>query len=111
MVVRRRVARKGPRDGVPDALEEAFNALDSTRLPGLHLLEGAHEHLVDAQSVGAIRPHDVVGVDDVASGLAHLLAVFAENDALVNEFGEWLGVANHTEIEKDLVPETCVEKV
>ena len=95
LVVRRRVARERRRGDVPDALEEAPHPFDPARLPGLHLLERAHEHLVDAQRVGAVVAHDVVGVDDVAARLAHLLVVLAEDHPLVNELQERLGVLHH----------------
>merc|ERR1719258_789368 len=58
---------------------------------GLTASSGAHEHLVQAHRVGAVLVDDVVGVDDVAAALAHLLAVLAQDHALVHELGEGLG--------------------
>ena len=51
----------------PDSREEAGHAFDALHLPGLHLFERAHEHFIEAQGVGAVVLHDVVGVDDVAA--------------------------------------------
>mmetsp|Transcript_50077 Transcript_50077/g.117938 ORF Transcript_50077/g.117938 Transcript_50077/m.117938 type:complete len:258 (-) Transcript_50077:557-1330(-) len=56
----------------PRPVEEARDAVDAVGVPGLHLLEGAHEHEVEAQGVCADGCHDVVGVDHIALGLGHL---------------------------------------
>jgi hypothetical protein len=37
------------------------------------LLEVPHEHLVEPQDVGAMLGDDVVGIDDIAARLRHLL--------------------------------------
>ena len=94
-----------------DPVAEADDALDLRRLPRLHRLERAHEHLVEAQRVGAVLPHDVVGVDDVAARLRHLLVVLAEDHPLVDELHERLGVLHEAEVEEHLVPEARVEQV
>jgi hypothetical protein len=76
----------------PDAGEEAGNAFDALHLPGFHLFERPHEHLVEAQRVGSVFFDHIVRVDHVAAGLGHLLAVLAEDQALVDQFLERLGV-------------------
>ena len=95
----------------PDAGEEAGNALDALHAPGFHLFERAHEHFVEAQRVGSVFVDDVVRVHHVAAGLGHLLAVLAEDEALVDESLERLGRGDVAEIEEHLVPEAGVEQV
>mmetsp|Transcript_66760 Transcript_66760/g.161182 ORF Transcript_66760/g.161182 Transcript_66760/m.161182 type:complete len:863 (-) Transcript_66760:217-2805(-) len=90
---------------------EAHDARDLLRLPRLDCLERSHEHLVEAHRVGAVLLDDVVGVDDVASALGHLLAVGAEDHALVHQLLEGLGVLDQVEVEEHLVPEARVEQV
>jgi len=46
-------------------------------IPRLDGLQRAHEHLVQSQSVGPKLLHHVIGVDDVATTLGHLLPVRA----------------------------------
>ena len=73
---RRRVAAVvgvGAGDEPPHAVQEPVHALDAARVPRLHLLERAHEHLVEPERVGAVPRDDLVGVDDVAAALAHLV--------------------------------------
>src|SRR5690606_28621737 len=62
------------RDGGSDLVEEGSHALDVLALPRLGFFERAEEHLVDSQRIRAVVAHDIVGIDDVAPGLAHLLA-------------------------------------
>jgi hypothetical protein len=95
----------------PDAGEEAGDALDALHLPWLHLFERAHEHFVEAQRVGTVFSNHVIGVHHVAAGLGHLLAVLAEDEALVDETLERLGRGDVAEIEEHLVPEAGVEQV
>ena len=95
----------------PHAGEETEHALDAAHAPRLRGFERAHEHLVKPQRVGAVFLDDVVGVHDVAARLAHLHAVLAEDEALVDEFLKWLGRADVAEVEQDLVPEARVEQV
>ena len=60
-------------DEPPRAGEEAVDALHVARPPRLGLLQRPHEHLVEPERVGPVRGDDVVGVDDVAAALRHLV--------------------------------------
>ncbi len=93
-------------DHPPGAGEEAVDAFDAGHLPGFGGFEGAHEHFVEAEGVCAVLLDDVIGVDDVAAGFGHLLVVFAEDHALVDEFLEGLGFAEVAEVEEGFVPES-----
>ena len=95
----------------PHPAQETINALDAFGAPGLHHLQRPHEHLVEAEGVGAILGENIVGVDDVAARLGHFLAVFAEDQALVDELEEWLRRGDVAEVEEHLVPEAGVEEV
>ena len=66
------VAQRPTRDRVR-AVQEATHALNAARLPGLGLLERAHEHLVQAQAVGAELLDDHVRAHEVAARFGHLL--------------------------------------
>mmetsp|Transcript_41348 Transcript_41348/g.109688 ORF Transcript_41348/g.109688 Transcript_41348/m.109688 type:complete len:644 (+) Transcript_41348:689-2620(+) len=98
------------REGV-DALLEAHDARDLLGLPRLDRLERAHEHLVEPHRIRAVRLDNVVGVDDVAARLGHLLAVGAEDHALVDELLERLLGRHQPEVVQHLVPEARVEEV
>ena len=95
----------------PDAGEEAGDTLDALHLPGFDLLERAHEHFIEAQCVGTVIAHDIVGVDHVAARLRHLLTVLAEDQPLVDQLLERLGRGHMAEVEQHLVPEARVEQV
>ena len=95
----------------PDAAEKAIDALDTLGAPRLHHLQRAHEHLVKAERVGAVLDENVVGVDHVAARLGHLLAVFAEDQALVDELEERLRGGDVAQVEEHLVPEPGVEQM
>mmetsp|Transcript_21672 Transcript_21672/g.69794 ORF Transcript_21672/g.69794 Transcript_21672/m.69794 type:complete len:225 (-) Transcript_21672:1582-2256(-) len=94
-----------------DAVSEADDAGDLARLPGLDGVEGAHEHFVEPEGVGARGLDDVVGVDDVSPRLGHLLAVGAEDHALVDELLEGFLGRDDAGVEEDLVPEARVEQM
>ena len=80
-------------DEAPDAREEAEHALDAGHAPRLRLLERAHEHLVSRSESAPYSRDDVVGIDHVAAALRHLLAVLAQDHALVDQPLERLGRA------------------
>src|SRR5262249_24718852 len=59
-------------DGVaPEPLQEPVHADDVGRVPGPAGVERPHEHLVEAERVGAVVGIDVVGRDRVLPALAH----------------------------------------
>ena len=95
----------------PNARKESRDAFDALHLPWLHLLERPHEHFVKPQGIGAVLAHDIIGIHDIAARLRHFLPVLAEDEALVDEFLEWLGRADMAEVEQHLVPEACVKQV
>ena len=61
--------------------EEAVDAGDAGCIPRLDLIERAHEHLIEAQRVGAEIAHDIVGVDDIAARFGHLFDLHGERFA------------------------------
>ena len=64
---------------VPELLEEAVATVDAGHVPGLRLLDGTQEHLVEAQRVGTILLTDVVGVHHIVLRLRHLLDGLIDN--------------------------------
>ena len=54
---------------------------------------------------------NVIGVDDVASALRHLLSITSQDHTLVHQLQEGLGVVKNTDIVENLVPEAGVEQV
>ncbi len=101
----------GVEEESPAPLEPASHAHHVPRGPGLHHLQGAHEHLVATEGICAVLPDDLVRVDHVASALGHLLPVLAEDETLVDEPREGLVRGHEAEIEEHLVPEPRVEEV
>src|SRR6185437_2700768 len=63
------------------------------------------------ERVRAVFLEDVVRVYHVAAGLGHFLPIFAEDEALINEFEKRLGGRDVAEVEQNLVPESRVEEV
>ena len=49
----------------PELLEEAEATVDAGYVPGLTLLDGSKEHLVEAERVGSIAFADVIGVHNI----------------------------------------------
>ena len=92
-------------DEPPDAIEETEDAVDALHAPRLGGFERAHEHFVEAKRIGTVFGDDGIGVDDVAAALGHLLVVFAEDHALVDELLERLGRADDAAVEEHFVPE------
>mmetsp|Transcript_10010 Transcript_10010/g.33365 ORF Transcript_10010/g.33365 Transcript_10010/m.33365 type:complete len:313 (-) Transcript_10010:1839-2777(-) len=60
------------RDEPPGTVEEAVHALHPVGVPGLHLLQRAHEHEVETEGVCSDVGDDVIRVDHVAPALGHL---------------------------------------
>ena len=58
---------------VPSLFEETEAAVDAVAVPGFALADGAEEHFVETQRVGAIFLDDQVGVHHVEHRLRHLL--------------------------------------
>ena len=65
----------------PATGEEAVDAGNAFGIPGFDLIERAHEHLVEAEGVGAVFSHDVVGIDDVAPRFGHFFDLHFEGFA------------------------------
>ena len=57
----------------PQALQESAHTLDAVGVPRLAGLDGTQEHLIQAQRVGTIFFHDIIGINDVEHRLGHLL--------------------------------------
>ena len=83
----------------PDFLEKAVHAFDPVGIPRLHGVERPEEHQVETQGIRAVRLDDRVGAHDIAAALGHFFAVFAENDSLVEQLGEWLALRHDAEVE------------
>ncbi len=52
-------------DHLPGLVQEAIHAFDAVSVPGLHLGERPHEHLVEPECVRPVAFDDFVGVDHV----------------------------------------------
>ena len=98
-------------DETPHPRQEPRHALHAGHAPGFGLFERSHEHLVETQRIRAVFGDDLVGVDHVAAALGHLLAVLAEDEALIDQPLERLGRGDVAVIEEHLVPEPRVEQV
>ena len=72
---------------------------------------GEREAQVHPEHVRTVHGHVVVGVDYVAAGLAHALAVGAENDALVDQTQERLVEMQVAHVAQRLCDEARVEQV
>ena len=96
---------------IPDPLQEPLAAPDGVHAPGSRFLKVSHEHLIEPQGIGAVFPDDVVGIDDVSTGFAHLLAVLAQYHAVAGALGVRLLAGNNALIVKELVPEPGVEQM
>ena len=79
------VAGFGVNDHAPGTLQKTMNAFNAVHRPRLGGLQRPHEHFIQPHRVGAILFNNIVGIDDIAAGLAHLLVVFPENHALIDE--------------------------
>ena len=97
-------------DEIPDAVVPADDAVDTLVDPLAALVPGADEHEVAADDVCAYGVDVLVGGDDVAPGLAHLLPV-ADDDALVVEPDEGLIEVEEADVPKGLDEEAGVEEV
>ena len=66
---------------------------------------------MQTHSVGTVLCNDIVGVDDVAARLRHLLAALAEDHAVARTLGIRLLGGDNTDIIQELVPEARVQQV
>ena len=99
------------REQPPDAAEKTINTLDAFGVPRFHHFERPHEHFVKTERVRAELLENVIGIHHVAARLGHLLAVFAQNQALIDELEEWFRRRDVAEIEQNLVPEPGVKQM
>ena len=115
-IVGRRLGRGLVRGGViqrhaPDAVHEAAHALDRGGIPRPALVPRADEHQVAAHGVGAVLVHHFVRVDHVAPALGHLLAVGAQDHALVEQPLHGLVKRHHFQLVQRLGEEARVQQV
>mmetsp|Transcript_31925 Transcript_31925/g.93823 ORF Transcript_31925/g.93823 Transcript_31925/m.93823 type:complete len:419 (-) Transcript_31925:1231-2487(-) len=98
-------------DDVVKLVLEAYNSGHLFRLPWLNSLERSHEHLIHAQGVATLIVDNVIGIDNVAAALGHLLAIAAEDHALMNKLLERLGGGGITQVKEYLMPKSRVQKM
>ena len=96
---------------VPDPVKEALAALDGVVAPGGGLFKVADEHDIQPHGVRAVLGHHVVGVDDVAAALGHLLAALAQDHAVGGTLFVGLLGGHHADVVQELVPEAGVKQV
>ncbi len=56
----------------PEFTQESEYAFDALGIPGFALFDGAEEHLVHAERIGAVPGNEVVWIDGVVEAFAHL---------------------------------------
>src|SRR5260221_13519972 len=95
----------------PDAAEKPVNAFYAFGIPGLDHFERAEKHFEEPQRIRPVLLYHVVGIDDVAAGFGHFLAVLAKDQPLVDEFEKRLRGGDKTEVEEHFVPETRIEQM
>src|SRR6266446_72474 len=95
----------------PNARQKSRDTFDPAHVPWFHLLEWSHEHFVTTKGIRAVLLDYVIGTDDVAARLRHLLIVFAQNDSLIDQTLERLWLRQIAEIEQHLVPEARVKQM
>ena len=88
-----------------------MDAADPGRAPRAALVPRAHEHQEQADRVGAVALHELVGVLDVAAALGHPLAVGAQDLALVEQLLERLVLLDQADVAHRLREEAGVEQV
>ncbi|MPM07238.1 hypothetical protein SDC9_53544 [bioreactor metagenome] len=93
----------------PDPVEEAAAAARALLVPGNRLVERAHKHDVRAEGVRAVNGDVVVGVDNVAAGLAHLFAVAAKHHAVARALHIRFAGRNVSAVVEEFMPEARVQ--
>ena len=96
---------------LPDPVQEPAAAPGSLGGPGNFLIEGAHEHLVQAEGVRTDFGHDFVGVNDVAPGFGHLLAVGAQDHAVAGALFVGLHGGHIALIVQEPMPEPGIQQM
>ena len=69
---------------VSQAMTASVHTIDAMHVPWFCRFKRTHEHFIKSHRVGSVIGNDVVRIDNVASRLAHFLAVFAEDHSLVD---------------------------
>ena len=95
----------------PDPVQKPLAAVGALLAPGGGGRVVAHEHDVGPEGIRPVPVDDVDGVHHVPLGLAHLVPVGSQNEALVGALGVGLGGVDLVEVVEELMPEPGVEKV
>ena len=95
----------------PDARKKTRHAFHAAHAPRFHLLQGSHKHLVAAKGVGPVPVDHIVRIHNVAARFRHFLIIFTQDDSLIDEALERLGLRDITEIEQHLLPEACIQQM
>ena len=123
---------------VPATVQETLAALHGLVGPGGCLLKVADEHDIQAHGVGAISLDDIIRINHIAQGLAHLhsralrlgavlltqslflrlggdiayiVGILAQDHAVAGALGIRLLGVDHADIIEELVPKTGIEQV
>src|SRR5690606_23899876 len=95
----------------PYAVQETARAVEPVGGPCDIRIERPHEHFVKPQRIRPVGTYDIVRIDDITPGFAHLFVVLAENHSLVEQLLERLLRWNDADIVQELVPEPGVQQV
>ena len=95
----------------PNARKKPRHPLHAAHAPRLHLFEWTHEHFVTTKGIRAVLLDHVIGIDDVAARLRHLLIVLTEDNALIDQALKRLRLRQVTKIKQHLVPEARIQKM
>ena len=100
-----------PDGDVPHPVKPTGGSVDADIAPGPSLVPRADEHQEAAHRVGAQLADHVVGIHDVAPALAHLLVVFSQDDALVEQPQERFFEIDQPHVMEGLDEEPGIEQV
>ncbi len=88
-----------------------MDAFDRVHIPRSPLIPRADEHQIPTDRVRAVFFHKLIGIDDVAAAFRHLLAIWSQNHALVEQAQHGFVKVYNAQIAQRLGEETCVEQM
>ncbi len=96
---------------LPHAIQEPAAALHSLLRPSRAQLERADKHFVGPKRIRAELVYNIVRINDIAAGFAHLLAVLPENHAVGGALLIRLFRRYKPLVIEEFVPETGIQKM
>ena len=96
---------------IPETLNKSLTAFDRITVPRCSFFKVTDKHFIKAHCICTVLVNNFIRVNNIAPWLWHLFTVLTENHTVWCTLLIWLFSRNNTDVIKEFMPETRIEKV